>query len=288
MTPPTDPWEGYWTTKIGSAGEGRILVRGYRAEELIERLNFAETTYLVIKGELPTPAQAQALDAVLRTGLDQQFISSAGPPARFAASAAPEAPAAAIAAGVIAFGSVTGSPGQCAEMLIAGHRMAQADGLDTDEVARLILEQYRDAGRKVPGLGHPMHKQAEPRAQALRGIASELGVWGQSGRLLEALEAEATERLGRPLPVNLAGAIAAVLLEIGFEPLEMVGIAIIGYLPALVAHTVEEIREGVPLRIIPEALGARYAGPPERALPDGYGEQSRAGTKQKNHKEDLS
>ena len=87
MSTAGNPFDGYWTTKISSASKGRVLVRGYPAEELIERLKFAETTYLIIKGELPTTAQAEALDAVLRSGLDQQFISSAVPAARFAASA---------------------------------------------------------------------------------------------------------------------------------------------------------------------------------------------------------
>ena len=286
MTKTDDPWDGYWTTKIGSASKGRILVRGYPAETLIERLNFAEAAYLVIKGELPTAAQSEMLDAVLRSGLDQQFISSAVPAARFAASAAPEAPAAAIAAGVIAFGSVTGSPAQCAEMLLAGQQLAQAEGLDANETARRILRQYRDAAQRVPGLGHPMHKQAEPRAQALRDIAMRYGAWGASGQLLEALESEAAAHFARPLPFNLAAAIAAVLAEIGFAPLEMVGIAVMSYMPALVAHTVEEIREGVPLRIIPEELGARYAGPPEGALPDGYGHRPGNETKETSDQHD--
>ena len=285
MKPPANPWEGYWTTKIGWAAEGKILVRGYRAEELIGWLTFAQAAYLVIRGELPTPAQAQALDAVLRSGLDQAFINSAVPPARFAASAAPEAPAAAIAAGVIAFGSVTGSPRQCAEMLIAAHGTMKRNRLSLAQAARQIVERYRKEGRKIPGLGHPMHKRAEPRAQALRAVAVKLGVWGERARLLDAIEPEATRRFGRPLPLNLAGAVAAVLLEIGFEPLEMVGVAIMGYMPALVAHTVEEIREGVPLRIIPEALGARYAGPPERPLPDGYGGRRGPEARPKTRKE---
>ena len=286
MSKSDNPWDGYWTTKIGSASKGRILVRGYPAETLIERLNFAQATYLVIKGELPSAAQSAMLDAALRSGLDQQFISSAVPAARFAASAAPEAPAAAIAAGVIAFGSVTGSPAQCAEMLLAGQRLAQAESLDANETARRIVQQYSEAKQRVPGLGHPMHKEAEPRAQALRKIALRHDAWGASGQLLEALEIEAKAHFARPLPFNLAAAIAAVLTEIGFEPLEMVGVAVMSYMPALVAHTVEEIREGVPLRIIPEELGARYAGPPERALPDDYGQRSSNESKKTTNQED--
>jgi citrate synthase len=259
-------WKGYWSTKVGWASEGKIIVRGYRAEDLIRSLTFSEAAYLVIRGELPTPAQAKALDAVLRSGLDQAFISSAVPPARFAASAAPEAPAAAIAAGVIAFGSVTGSPRQCAEMLLAADGEMRRESLGLEETARRVVEKHRKERRKIPGLGHPLHKRSEPRAVALREVAVKLGVWGERARLLDAVAREATRRSGRPLPINLAGAAAAVLVEIGFDPLEMIGVAILSYLPALTAHTVEEIREGVPLRIIPEALGARYAGPPERRL----------------------
>jgi citryl-CoA lyase len=262
-----DGFDGYWTTKVGWASPGTILVRGYRAEDLIRRLDFAHAAYLVIRGELPTRVQARALDAVLRSGLDQAFISSAVPPARFAASAAPEAPAAAIAAGVIAFGSVTGSPRECAEMLRAAHESLKRDRLRPAAAARRVVEECRRSDRKIPGLGHPLHKGAEPRARALREVALRLGVWGKRARLLDAIEREATRSLGRPLSMNLAGAAAAVLLEIGFEPLEMVGLGILSYLPALIAHTTEEIRDGIPLRIIPAALGARYAGRPERRLP---------------------
>jgi citrate synthase len=138
-------------------------------------------------------------------------------------------------------------------------------------VARRVVEEHAGRRQRIPGIGHPLHKRIEPRAQALRDVAARLGAWGDDGRLLEAIAREARRRHGRPLPVNLAGAIAAVLLEIGFDPLEMVGLAVLSYMPSLIAHTVEEIREGVPLRIIPEALGARYAGAPERRLPAGIG-----------------
>lgn len=265
---PETRWRDYWSTRIGWARQGTILVRGYRAEALIRERTFAETAYLVIRGELPSPVQARALDAVLRSGLDQAFISSAVPAARFAASAAPEAPAAAIAAGVIAFGSVTGSPRECAEMLAAAHATVQDEGASPADVARRTVEAFAAAGKRIPGLGHPLHARGEPRAIALREVAEDLGVWGGRARLLDAIAAEvARRRRGRPLPINLAGAIAAVLLEIGFAPLEMVGLGVLSYLPALIAHTTEEIREGHPLRIIPEALGACYTGPAERSLP---------------------
>ena len=157
-------WDGYWTTKIGWAAEGRILVRGYRAEELIRHATFAEAAYLVIRGDLPSEVQAAALDAVFRSGLDQAFINSAVPAARFAASAAPESPAAAIAAGVIAFGSVTGSPRPCAEMLIEAHGAMVEEGLAPAAAARRVVEAHARRGARIPGIGHPLHKRIEPRA----------------------------------------------------------------------------------------------------------------------------
>jgi citrate synthase len=76
------------------------------------------------------------------------------------------------------------------------------------------------------------------------------------------------QRLGKSLPINLAGMVAAVYCELGFDPLEIEALAAVAYGFALTAHVVEEIKAGVPLRIIPEALGAKYAGPGERHIPD--------------------
>ena len=113
----------------------------------------------------------------------------------------------------------------------------------------------------------PLHKQGEPRALTLRRVALEIDGWRAHGRMLDAIAAELAQRKGKSIPINLAGAIAAVLADLGFEPLMIGGLGALGYGFALLAHIVEEIHEGVPLRIIPEALGAHYAGPAERHLP---------------------
>jgi len=101
----------------------------------------------------------------------------------------------------------------------------------------------------------------------VRRVALEHDGWRQHGRVLDAIEAELEARKGQHIPINLAGALGAVLADLGFEPLAIGGIGALGYGVALLAHIVEEIREGVPLRIIPDALGAHYDGPAERHLP---------------------
>lgn len=255
-------WSEYWTTRISRAEGGRIRVRGYPIEELIEGLSYTESAFLILRGELPDERQAALFDLVLRSGMDQQFISAAVGAARFTASAFPDSVVPALASGMLATGSVTGSPQEPAEMLME----AVSWKLAGSEASVRAIEVWLERRGTVPGLGHPLHKQAEPRAVTVRRLAVELDGWREHGRMLDAIEAELAERKGRQIPINLAGALGAVLADLEFDPLVIGGLGAISYGIALLAHITEEIREGVPLRIIPDALGAHYAGPPERHL----------------------
>lgn len=263
-------FSSYWQTRISQAGPGKILVRGYPVEELIEHLTYIETVWLLVRGELPTAREATLLELALKSAMDQQLINSAACAARFTASAFPESPIPALASGMLATGSVTGSPQECAEMLYATVERQAREKLAREEAVGATVASWLDAKGRVPGFGHPIHKSAEPRAEALRRLARAAGGWGESGGLLDAIGAALAATKGRALPLNLAGALAAVMVDLGWHPLEIGALGAVGYGWALVAHVVEEIREGVPLRIIPDALGARYTGPPERHLPEPF------------------
>ncbi len=256
-------WSDYWTTRISRAEQGKILVRGYPVEELIEHLSYVESAFLLLRGELPDEHETALFDLVLRSSMDQQLISAAACAARFTASAFPDSPIPALASGILASGSVTGSPQEPAEML----DNAVGWQLTEEEAAHRAVDSWLDRRGWVPGLGHPLHKQAEPRAVILRRVAGELDGWHAHGRMLDAIEAEVERRKGKRIPINLAGALAAVLTDLGFDPLTIGGLGGLGYGMALLAHVVEEVHEGVPLRIIPPELGARYAGHEERHLP---------------------
>jgi len=257
-------WSDYWTTGISRAEGGKIRVRGYPIEELIEHLGYNEAAFLLLRGELPDDRETALFDLALRSGMDQQFISSAACAARFTASAFPDSPVPALASGILASGSVTGSPQEPAEMLVE----AAGWGLPDEEAASRAVDTWLERRGAVPGLGHPMHKQAEPRAVTVRRIAIEKSGWGTHGKLLDAIEAELARRKGRLIPINLAGALGALLTDLGFEPLVIGGLGALSYGMALLAHIAEEVRDGVPLRIIPDALGAHYDGPEDRPLPD--------------------
>lgn len=257
-------WSDYWSTCISRAGHGRILVRGYPVEEIIERLSYTETAFLVLRGELPNARETALFDLVLRSGVDQQFISAAVGAARFTASAFPDSPVPALASGMLASGSVTGSPQEPAQMLIeaVGWKLPPA------QACARVMQVWGERRGRVPGLGHPLHKEAEPRAVTVRRLAQKLGGWREHGQMLDAVESHLAELKGRKIPVNLAGALGALLADLGFDPLVIGGLGALSYGMALLAHITEEIRDGVPLRIIPDALGAYYDGPAERHIPE--------------------
>jgi citrate synthase len=255
-------WSDYWTTKISRAESGKIWVRGYPIQELIEGLSYTESAFLLLRGELPDERELALFDLAMRSGMDQQLISSAACAARFTASAFPDSAVPGLASGILASGSVTGSPQEPAEMLIE----AVGWELEEAEAAKRAIEVWLERRGAVPGLGHPMHKGAEPRAVSVRKVALELDGWGDHGRMLDAVEAGLEASKGQRIPMNLAGAIGALLADLAFDPLVIGGLGALNYGVALLAHITEEIREGVPLRIIPEALGSHYAGPEERHL----------------------
>ena len=255
-------WSDYWTTGISRAEGGKIRVRGYPVEELIEHRSYTESAFLLLKGELPDAREKALFDLVLRSGMDQQFISSAVGAARFTASAFPDSPVPALASGMLASGSVTGSPQEPAEMLIE----SVAWKMEQDKTCERVFEVWSERRGWIPGLGHPLHKKAEPRAVTVRRLALKLNGWREHGCLLDALEKDLEQRKGRQIPINLAGALGAVLADLEFDPLIIGGLGALGYGMSLLAHITEEIRDGVPLRIIPDQLGAHYDGPEERHL----------------------
>lgn len=262
-------WDGYWSTSISRAANGRIWVRGYPLEEVVEQLSYPAAMWLLLRGEVPTEREEVLWELSMKIALDQQFINSAVGAARFVASAHPESPIPGLAAGILAHGSVTGSPRPTGELIYEVLRASRDEGQELRVAAVRQVEARLGRGESIPGFGHPMHKSTEPRAALLKRRVVEMGAWGESGAAFDEVHRALESRLERTIPPNLAGVLGSVYCELGFTPIEMEALAALGYGYAIVAHVVEEIREGVPLRIIPDALGARYTGPDERHLPKG-------------------
>jgi len=164
-------------------------------------------------------------------------------------------------------GSNTVSPQESAAVIIAVAELMESENLSREDAADRVVTSMLENGKRVPGLGHPTHKNDDMRASALRRVTESQGLWGEKCQIYESVHQAFMKITGKNLPINIDGMMAAVMSELDFDPLEMAGIGALAVLPGVIAHVVEEIREGVPLRVIPRELGSQYIGPTERHLP---------------------
>ncbi len=258
-----EKWRGYWKTSVGKVVPNKILVRGYPLDQLMGRLSFPEGLYLIFKGELPTQAQGRMLEAILFGIFEHAFINSAIPAARYVVAGNPGVVNGA-AAGILSMGPYTGSPRAAAEFIEECYNLAGKETLTSREIAERVVADYLGKRRRIPGFGHPVH-DADPRTVRLREIAEAEKVLGKKTRLYETVHEVFVGMSGKKLPINTDGMMAALLLDLGFTPLEIEAVAIISFLPGILAHTLEEIHQKVPLRVIPDII-AEYTGPAERRL----------------------
>ena len=264
------PSEGdRWDTALTSIAPNRILVRGYPLDEMMGRLGFAEAVYLMLMGELPTPAIGRMLNAVLVSSLDHGVT----PPSTLAARnvATTGAPLKdCVAAGILAFGPHHGGDIEsCMRFLDTGLVLVRA-GRTLQQAAEAIVDGCVAANEPPPGFGHRFHTR-DPRAARLFQMALELELEGEHVRLLRVTEgvvAKHETEFGRALPVNVDGAIAAISADLGFAYELGNAIFLISRLPGLIAHAHEERTRQNPMRQI-DPKDHVYDGSRVRRLPEG-------------------
>ena len=194
--------------------------------------------WLLIAGSLPSEAQRKVLDATLVAIAEHGFVPSVQA-ARMTLAAAPEALQGAVAAGILGCGSVVLGSSEAAGRFLA-EVVERAGGGSLEPAATAVVKEYRAAQRAIPGYGHPLHKGYDPRSRRMFEIASESGVAGrhvEAARLIERLLPEIT---GKPLAINVSGAIPAVLLDAGYPLLALKGVPLLARTASLVAHLLEE------------------------------------------------
>lgn len=254
-----------WMTAITEVKPNRIMTRGYLIDELMGRISFAQAIYLVLKGELPSPAVGRLLDAVFVASIDH----GASPPSVLAARTVASTGADlndAVAAGVLAISRLHGGAieeGQRLFLEIA--KRADAAGQGDEAAAQAVLDEWKAKGKRASGFGHRMHTQ-DPRTARLFGLAEELGLAGRHVRIARAAEQALARQLGKPLPINVDGAVAAVLCDLGIPPEIGNAFFFVARVPGLVAHVHEEKTRMKPMRKI-DPEGFAYDGPAERKLP---------------------
>lgn len=235
----------YWRTDVSEITPETVYVRGYQLEGLIG-LPFSATTFLLIRGRLPTPAETRVLDAVLTAVLDYGLEKAGTAAARFAVSCNPNVQAG-LATAVLSAGEHGLSTENTARFIRGTHDRFVASGeADMVSFAEAVVAEARATKLRIPGFGHPVFKYTDPRAEVLKQIAVDADLWSEPIQLYEAVHRAFVKEPGREhFPINDVAMMAAITIGLGFSPEESAALSIIGTLPGVVAHISEELASGV-------------------------------------------
>jgi citrate synthase len=253
-----------WRTAIAYGDKHAVVLRGYDLAELVGQVSFAEAFLLLATGELPPPGHAKLLDALMVSVLDHGIVPSSIVTRYLASAGSPIQ--AAVAGGVMAFGDTYG--GACEQL---GEQLAQhvpeiRAGRETEAAAAaVIVGHFVALRRKVPGYGHALHPEGDPRVPRLYRIADANGVTGDHSQLAQAVEAELLRAKGRKLPMNQDGAIGALGLDMGLDWRLLRALAFMPRSAGLAVHAVEEMTREAGWRHVPDEE-ITYDGPPRRPL----------------------
>jgi citrate synthase/citryl-CoA lyase len=233
---------------------------------------FPAVVHLLYTGELPDRPTARLIDAVMVASIDH----GAGAPSVLAARTAISGGAtlqAGAAAGLLTLGEFHGTAVDASMRAIAAIVDDAAD--DGDRAARALaadrlVATSRADGRRVPGFGHRQHRSRDPRLDRLLAIAREVGVDGDHVAAALAIEAALGRSVGRPVPINIDGVMAALLGEVGFPSDLGNALFISSRLTGVLAHANEERQTMSPMRRV-DPVDHAYHGPGRRPLPPAAG-----------------
>jgi len=229
-------------SSISTADLTSVSVRGMDlADQLMGHVGFSAFYFILVTGRHPNEAEQTLLDAAL-IAIAEHGITPSVAAARMTLAAAPEAMQGAVAAGILGCGSkVLGTASEAAQLLQAGVAAVDGEVARLPDRARSEVIRLRSERRLLPGFGHPLHREGDPRARRLFALAEAQGTAGPHCAYARALEQAAGEIFGRPMVLNVSCAIPAVLLDVGFPARAMRGIPILARTAGLLAHLAEEM-----------------------------------------------
>jgi citrate synthase len=250
-----------WRTSIVDAGPDHIRVRGHDVLTLMKGSTFTDLIFLLHHDRLPSVDERRLLDAILIGVADHGAGAPSCAAARLAASGNRQSPAAAIAAGVLTIGDEHGGAGSgCMELIAEGIARARRDGQPFDATAVQMVDEAKNAQQRLPGFGHRVHSTIDPRVAVLFKMAEDSKLAGDGIAFARALEGAVRERI-KPIPLNIDGALAAILVDLGLP--SMVGklLFIVGRVAGLSAEVLEEYTREKPMRI---KIPVQYDGVPPK------------------------
>jgi citrate synthase len=273
MTDPTaEKMADWWQTSVIDMSPGVIRFRGYAIEDLIGNVSFSAMIWLMLRGELPSAAQADLLGAALVAAVDHGPQAPSIAIARMAATCGVGINSA-MASAINALGDIHGGAGQQAMAFYAAIEARIAGGAGVVQAAEAEVAERLAAKQMIEGFGHRFHP-ADPRAPRLLALVEDARrgglVSGRYAAIALAVEAALAKRKGKPLPMNIDGATAVIYCELGFPPELGRGLFVLSRSVGILAHAWEQTQQGGRIKgPVPPSVGYGYTGPAPRPLEQG-------------------
>lgn len=264
--------EQWWETSIIEMMPGVIRLRGYEIQDLIGRVSFPATIWLMLRGELPSEQQAELLGIALAVAVDHGPQAPSIAIARMAATCGVGINSA-MASAINVLGDVHGGAGEQALSFYGDIAAAMDEGTAIEQAVALRLDKFFAEERGyVPGFGHRFHP-VDPRAPRLleitRDFAARGVIGGRFAAIAEMIEAEIERRKGKKIPLNIDGATAVIYGELGFPPPLTRGLFVLSRSVGILAHAWEQSQRGERNKgPLPREWLWAYSGPSKRELPD--------------------
>ena len=252
--------DGPWQSAISEIGANLIRIRGYDVAELMGKASFSDAIYLVLKGDLPDAKSSELFRAILVSSIDHGVTPPSVLATRTVMSAGNSLHTA-VAAGIMAIGDVHGGAIEQSARIL--QETARKEG-DLHQLAFNLVKDLEIRKQRMPGFGHRLHT-ADPRTAKLFELAKSNGFGGRHTALAVEIEKAFVELSSKALPINVDGAIAAVISDMGFDWRLGKAFFMISRIAGLVAHAYEEKTTQKPMRKLGDT-NAVYAGPARRSL----------------------
>jgi len=217
-----------WKTDISSSGKDSV-VRGIPREEIMD-MNFVDAIWLLLRGKEPSEEESEMFKTILSSSIDHGVGNPSTVSARTVQSGGNDMNTS-VAAGILALGDTHGGA------IEDGMRILQSE-----KSAEEIVEEFLNEGKNIPGIGHKVYDEEDPRAQKMLEKAEDLGISGEYvEKMLDVQDVFADKKIS--LVLNVDGAIAGIMSDLDWEPELGKGVFIIARTPGLVAHVREEMDE---------------------------------------------
>jgi len=232
-----------YKTSITNITDGVQEIRGHKVLDLVEGYGFVDAIFLLLNKRLPNEQESKMFEAIFTAIIDHGPGTSSAQNARVSTSAKNPLHAS-VAAGLLGLGDRHGT--------VIEQSMNFFYAVEEEEDLVEFLQEMKERKEYVMGYGHKIFTDVDPRAGALLKKAEELGIAGKYCAFATKVGEALNEISSRPLPMNCDGAIAAILCDMGFDARVGNGIFVIGRVPGLVAHVIEERINDEGLRRIPQ------------------------------------